>query len=272
MNFKDKDKVFLISVILMVIIVIIFTFVIIFGIWSRTSLSTMGKYDFNKDTYMDDVAVKYQYKIEQLLKSSNINSLIEVLDPEYLESIGLDKTQKDKILTYLKDNWLISTTKSSIKMLEYTIAKGINNVYIYRYKYRLNDIERYVNLIELEPDSYTISFDQISIPDVSNVYTVKSIENIEFEVSTEATLETLIRYNVKITNNTGVTVKFDFDDVTSVEAVLEDNSNIDLAGVIMGSDNYEITDGSSMNQTLSFAIPFDRQLEVKKLIFYGVLM
>ena len=270
MELKDKNKTLFIASVSLIVIIVVVAISVIVWIWSRTSFETMAKYDFNKDTYMDSVATNYQYDLEKLLKSSNIDSLIEVLDPEYLKEIGFEKAQKDKILKYLKDNWLISTTKSSMKILEYTVAKGSNNVYIYRYKYRINGIEKYVNLIELEPDSYTLSFDQTSIPDVSNIYITKNVENIEFEVSTEATLETIIRYNVKITNNTGTTIKFNFDDVTSVEAILDDDSNVDLVGVVMGSDDYEVANGLYINQTLSFAIPFNRQSSVKKLIFYGV--
>lgn len=271
MEIKNKNNMLFILTVVFIITVVVITLFVIFTLWGRTNISSKASYDFNNETYLDKVATTYKNQLDGLLLESNIDSLIPLLRDDYLSSINLDRENKDGILNYLKTNWLVASRPSSMSIIDYEIAKGSNNAYIYRFKYRVNGLSKYVNLIEIEPNSYTLSFEQQNIPNVSEVYVVKNVDNIEFEITTEATLSTVIRYNARITNNTGVNVKFDFNDVTKVEAILKDGSNIDLASVVVGSEeDYMLTNGSMINQTLAFSIPFSSQSSVEKLVFYNV--
>lgn len=271
MELKNKNNMLFILTIAFIVLVVIITGFVIFSLWNRTNFSSKANYDFDKDKYLDEVANIYKNQLDGLLLSSNIDSLIPLLNNDYLTSINLDKNNKEGILNYLEKEWLISKRASSLAVIDYEVAEGSNNAYIYRFKYRVNGLSKYVNLIELEPNSYTLSFDQQNIPSVSEVYIVESVDDIEFEITTEASLSTVIRYNVQITNNKSVDVKFDFNDVTKVEAILDDGSNFDLASVVVGSEeDYKLTSGSYISQTLAFSIPFAYQSRVEKLIFYSV--
>lgn len=273
MELRNKNNiVFVLSVAFIILVVIIAMFAII-TLWGRTNIISKANYEFDEENYLDDVALIYKNQLDRLLLTSNIDNLLPLISDEYLDSIDLDENDKDAVLNYLESNWLITEKASSLAIIDYEVAEGVNNAYIYRFKYRINGLTKYVNLIELEPNSYTLSFEQQNIPSVSEVYIAETVENIEFEVTTEATYETVIRYKVKIKNNTGVDVTFDFNDVTKVEAILEDGSNFDLAGVVVGAEEEnKLTNGSFISQTLAFALPFSKQASVEKLIFYNVLI
>ncbi len=271
MELKNKNNMLFVLTIVFIVLVVIITFFVIFSLWNRTNFSSKANYSFDKDKYLDEVAIIYKNQLDSLLLSSNIDNLIPLLNNDYLTSINLDKSNREGILSYLEKEWLISKRSSSLAVIDYEVAEGSNNAYIYRFKYRVNGLSKYVNLIELEPNNYTLSFDQQNIPSVSEVYIIESVEDIEFEITTEASLATVIRYNVQIKNNKSVDVKFDFNDVTKVEAILDDGSNFDLASVVVGSEeDYKLTSGSYISQTLAFSIPFAYQSRVEKLIFYSV--
>lgn len=272
MEIKNKDNILFISTVLFILLCIIIAIVFIVFIWTRTGIGLVAEYNFDKDNYQDNVAKMYKSEIEKLLNGYDDDKLIKLINVNYLEKNNLSKDNKDEIINFLKNNRLMSTTKSSLAIVDYEVAEGSNNMYIYRFRYRVNGFTKYVNLLEIEPSSYTLSFEQNEIPNVSKVYVAKIIDNINFEVTTAQTLTSVITYNVKITNNSDYDIQFEFDDISKVRIILDDETGIELAGVVTApEDEFKLNNGGSyLNQEFSFELPFSKQASVKSIVFYKV--
>lgn len=270
-NVKNKNNLIFYITIAMIVVVAIISIVVIVNIWTGSSKNLMATYTFNEDTYLDKVARNYQLRMSSILVSNNFATLEKILDNDYLKSVGLENATSDEKKDYLLKNNIIATSASNLVISNYEVAKGVENTYVYRYAYQVGGKAKYFNLIEHEPYDYTISFEQDAIPSISEVYVDKIIDDIDFEISTEASLSTVVRFNAKITNNSNDTIKFDFNSISKVAVYLEDGSSETLAGIVtVSEDECTLKPQSFLNKTLEFAIPFSRQSEIQKIVFYSV--
>lgn len=269
MKLKNKNDIFLFSMILFVVIAIISVVVVVINIWKKSDENDISKYNYS--SFEGEVVSLYKKELERLLKKSNSKLLIEKLDNEYLNSIGLSKDDPEKIIEYLNNKHLLSTLPT---ILDYSLSSNDETgLYVYDFTYRTNGFRRKVYLIETEPYVYSISFEQDYTPSVAKKNVTQITDNIRFELSLLESTSESVKYNIKITNNNDNVVKFDFNNVSSVELYLNDDSKIKLAAVVATAENdFMLTKNSYFNQELFFSVPLDKQSQIKAIMFYNVLI
>lgn len=272
MNLKNKnDKLFLIMV-FFIIAVIVFLIVSLFFIW-RGKDDDGGLTSYSYSGFEDKVVTMYQKQVQILLKQSNVKLLAEKLDDEFLSNNNLSRDNLDKLRNYLNSKGLLSKNRASIT--NYTTS--INNetgVVVYRFKYyNLNGYTRYINLIETQPYVYTLSFDEVSTLTSAKRNIIDSSNKIKFELNLRESTTNYLKYNLKITNENDEIVKFDFNNVSSVELLLSNGKTEKLSSVIASSEeDFELTKNSYLNQELFFNINLEEQGNIKSIIFYNVLI
>lgn len=272
MNIENKnDKVFLIMV-FFIIAVIISLIVSLFFIWSgKSEDSGITKYSYTG--FEDKVVTMYQKQMQILLKQSNVKLLAEKLDEEFLSNNNLSRDNLDALTNYLNYKGLLSKNRASIT--NYTTSTNSNTgVVVYRFKYyNSNGFTRYVNLIETQPYVYTLSFDEVSTITSAKRNVIDSSNKIKFELNLQESTTNSLKYNLKITNENERIVKFDFNNVSSVELQLNSGKTIKLSSVIASSEeDFELTKNSYLNQELFFDINLEEQGNIKAILFYNVLI
>lgn len=272
MKLGKNDKILLL-IVSFIVIVVILLIVLLFMIWSPKNNKNNDIITYSYPGFEEKVVTMYQKQLQVLLKESNTKLLAEKLDDEFLSNKSLNRDNITAIKKYMNDNKLVTTNRAAITgyELSYNDESGVA---VYRFKYyNKYGFTRYVNLIETEPYIYTLSFESEYVPTSAKKNVIDSYENIKFEINLLESKSSSVKYNAKITNNNENTVKFNFNDVSSVELLLNDGSNIKLSSVIASNEeNYVLTTTSYINQELFFAIPSEKQGNIKSIIFYNVLI
>lgn len=269
MKLNKNDKLLLYTIIF-IFIVIISLIVSLFYIWRSEEESGITSYTYLG--FEEEVVSMYQKQLQILLKENNAKLLAQKLDTQFLVDTNLSRDNITAINQYLKNKSLYSTSRNAI--VDYTIsANESTGVVVYRFKYyNLDNKLKYVNLIETEPYVYTVSFENEYTYTSAKKSVIDSINGVKFELSLQESKENSLKYNAKITNTTFEKVQFNFNNVSSVELFLKDGSKIKLSSVIASNDDYVLGKDSYINQELFFALPLDRQGEIKSIVFYNVLI
>lgn len=270
MKIKNKNDIILLSIVLFVLCSIIVSFVFIFNIWNKKNDENyIGRYSYSG--FEENVVSRYQKEIEKILKKDKALYLVGKLNDEYLKSINLTKDKPYEVINYLNKQNLLS---SSPTVTEYSYSiDDSTGIYIYDFTYDSNGYNKKVYIIEEEPYKYTISFDQEYIPKVAKEKVTAYDSGIEFELTLLESKSNSVKYNLKITNNSTNVIKFDFNNVSSVELNLEDGSYIKLASVVASNEeDYYLNKNSYFNQELFFSIPIDKQSKIDSIILYNVLI
>ena len=130
-----------------------------------------------------------------------------------------------------------------------------SEIYVFRYYYKNYNDYKYVNVIEREPNIYTITFDQdIEYLGEYNkeIYTGMN-NNVECEASLIDIGNNFLKYNIKITNNNNnLTATIDMNDVTTF-CLFGDDFQTPVSSVTTTSIE-ELTKNSSVNMELYFNI------------------
>lgn len=272
MNLENKnDKLFLIMV-FFIVAVVISLIVSLFFIW-RGKDDDGGLTSYSYSGFEEKIVTMYQKQVQILLKQSNVKLLAEKLDEEFLSDNNLSRDNLDGLKIYLTSKGLLSKNRASIT--NYTTSTNSDTgVVVYRFKYyNSNGYTRYVNLIETQPYVYTLSFDEVNTSTSAKRSVIDSSNKIRFELSLQESTTTSLKYNLKITNENDETVKFDFNNVSSVELLLNDGKTEKLSSVIASSEeDFELTKNSYLNQELFFNINLEEQGNIKSIIFYNVLI
>lgn len=265
----------------LILFISISVILMIFSIWNiwkekkvEESINKFSKVSFERKTYE-----AYKNDIISMLTLGNTDKLIDKLDNSFLDKIKIERNEKDKIVDYLKDQNLICPIPE-ITNLEFNYNEK-NEQYLYIITYKSNGETKKMYLNESEPFEYTIEFEvnfvdnEIknvnSLPTIAKKNTEENIDGINFVLSVEEATSQNIRYNVKITNNSKKTIKFDFNDITNVELFMNDGSIYKLASVVVSSDeNYKLPPNSFINRELFFNVPIERQGEISSIVFYNV--
>lgn len=269
MKLNRNDK-FLLCTIIFIVILVISLIVSLFFIWRKKEDSGITSYTYLG--FEEEVVSMYQKQLQILLKENNVRLLAQKLDEQFLADAKLSRDNLISLKQYLKNNALYSLNRNAV--VNYTVsANEDTGLVVYRFKYyNLDNKLRYVNLIETEPYVYTISFENEYTYTSAKKSVIDLIDGVKFELSLQESKENSLKYNAKITNTGNEKAKFDFNNVSSVELILKDGSKIKLSSVVASNDDYVLNKDSYINQELFFALPLDRQGEIKSIIFYNVLI
>lgn len=269
MKLNRNDK-FILYAVIFIIFIVILLFTSLYFIWSNKNRSDIDTYKYNG--FESECVSMYKKQLQILLKSNNSKMLIQRLDEQFLTDNNLTRNNLSQVKEYLEKNKLFAYNNNAI--LDYTIsANEKTGLVVYRFKYyNVNGNTKYVNLIETEPYLYTISFENGYTTTSARKSVVDSTDDLKIELSLIESKENSIKYNAKITNISNKTIQFNFNNVASVELILNDGSKVKLSSVIASSDDYILNANSYLNQELFFAIPIEKHGEIKSIVFYNVLI
>lgn len=270
MKIKNKNDIILLSIVLFVISSIIVACIYIYNIWNKKyDENYIGKYSYTG--FDENVVLRYQNELEKILRKDKALYLVGKLDDEYLKSINLTKDKPYDVIKYLNKQNLLA---SSPTIIEYSYSiDDSTGVYVYYFTYDSNGYIKKVHLIEREPYIYTISFDQEHIPSVAKKNVTAYENGLKFELTLLDSKYDSVKYNLKITNNSSNVVKFDFNNVSSVELNLDDGNYIKLASVVASNEeDYYLNRNSCFNQELFFSVPIDKQSKIDSIVLYNILI
>jgi len=269
MQLNKNDKVMIYSIIF-IIIVVISLFVSLYFIWfSKDEDTGIDSYTYNG--FEEEIITVYQKQLRILLKSTNVKLLAEKLDNSYIESNKLSLNNLNSLKSHFTTKGLL--TKGYANITGYTVSMNDESgVAVYRFKYyNAQGYERYVNLIEKEPYVYSLSFEDDFVVSSAKKNIIDTYNDIKFEITLEESTKDSLKYNAKITNNSSELIKFDFNNVSSVELNLITGEKIKLSSVIASSEeNYKLTKNSYLNQELFFVVPIEQQGKISSIVFYNV--
>ena len=270
MQIKNRNNFIFWSMVTFIFVLSAVLICVIFVIWfSNESTPSVGIYSYKG--FENTVVKDYQLQLQNLLKESNARKLVELLNEDYLENLNLSKENPEKVIEYLKSQFLLSTNP---KINSYTVSSNLSTgVYVYKFTYYSNSFEKKVYLIETEPYVYTLSFDQNYSATNAKKKALKVQDNVKIEITLIESTDNSLKYNAKITNNNDDDIKLDFNDVSNVDMYFSDGAKIKLATVVTLPDEYfNLTKNSYLNQELFFNVPLERQGEIVSIVFSNIVI
>ena len=264
MNELDKKSKKLL-IVFVVIYAIILLAVLIY-IWSPKKSKKQS--DINKYStveYKDKMAKIYFTDFANLIAGDD-KTFYEKISPDYLDKNNL---KESNFRSFLESKSVIG---NNIEMKSYTLLKQEDKD-IYRILYNVNGFNRYVIVTESKPYEYTLSFEQDTIPNVTNNggNTTDLSDGIKFKIEELERKTTSIKYKVVITNENEFDVSFNFDDINNVVLVLSDGNTYRVAGTVISMDeNNTLSKGSSITKEFFFSVSSEKQAKISKLRFRNV--
>ena len=253
---SDKKEKILINIAISVVIIILI--VIIYLIWSPTfsSNESINTYD-SSITYESTMEEYYRSYLNENLKITNFDNLYENINKEYIEnSIGEDN--KDKLEQYLRDNNLISM---NVTIDNVTVSNN-GYQYIYRFSYYVHNMKKYVNITEIRPYIFEISFEQSDLSTLNNGNFNFIQDDIYYAFEVLSSNDTSIKYKLTITNNSNHEVIYDFSNLNSIQ-LINNNRYINMALIANSSTvDYSISPGSYKSIEILFNVPFSEQMNI----------
>ena len=214
----------------------------------------------------------YTIKLKKLLSKGDLEELYNKLDSNYISSNNLNK---DNYISFLENKGYIS---EKIEIISSTVNIQENEIYVYRFLYSNGMENKYVNVIEIKPYEYSLSFEQDTLPNVnkeeennnnnleiseSSSDKVTVLNNVKYSVSKKSIRDNGITYTLKITNNSEDEIRYKFDNITNVSVVLEDGKEAFMGGTVMTSDEDNLSVSGYLEKDLFFAVSSSDQNKIK---------
>ena len=246
------------SIIKAFIIYIIITLIVLIYIWIP---KTDGRIKYSKidmDNKKKELANYYYNDILSKFKSSNKETISNLLSDDYLYFVN---KKSEDVITELEEEGVFSSDVTMSSMTVYE-DKGT-----YVYTASINDSIK-INLIEEEPYSYVIAFDNFYSYDESAETVTK--ENVKFTIDSEYRNFEYIKYEMRIENKENVYCSFKFGDIKGVQVVLEDGTKFDLANSVATEEYTVLNTNTTKSKQFVFNIPVQLQNSIEYMIFNDV--
>ncbi len=273
-----NKKTFNFTTLFIVVYAILAIIVLLFIWWPKDKLNNVnGNFKYS-DVDEEQMAIDiYKTELTPLLSEKNIDKLYEKLNYNYMAQNNITK---DNYKSFLETCNYIS---DSVNIIECSVSRQGNDIYIYKFKYSSNNEIHYVNLIESFPYEYSLSFEQDTIPIVDNTSSISNIENnskseetsnnsntktsviddIVYEIKVNTIRDNGISYTLKITNNSDKNAEYNFDNITNVSAIMSDGKIANMGGTVISSEEDIVTPNGSLEKDLFFAISSQDQYKIK---------
>lgn len=273
-----NKKTFNFTTLFIVVYAILAIIVLLFIWWPKDKLNNVnGNFKYS-DVDEEQMAIDiYKTELTPLLSKKNMDKLYEKLNYNYMAQNSITK---DNYKSFLETCNYIS---DSVNIIECSVSRQGNNIYIYKFKYSSNNEIHYVNLIESFPYEYSLSFEQDTIPIVDNTSSISNIENnskseetsnnsntktsviddIVYEIKVNTIRDNGISYTLKITNNSDKNAEYNFDNITNVSAIMSDGKIANMGGTVISSEEDIVTPNGSLEKDLFFAISSQDQYKIK---------
>lgn len=273
-----NKKTFNFTTLFIVVYAILAIIVLLFIWWPKDKLNNVnGNFKYS-DVDEEQMAIDiYKTELTPLLSKKNMDKLYEKLNYNYMAQNSITK---DNYKSFLETCNYIS---DSVNIIECSVSRQGNDIYIYKFKYSSNNEIHYVNLIESFPYEYSLSFEQDTIPIVENTSSISNIENnskseetlnnsntktsviddIVYEIKVNTIRDNGISYTLKITNNSDKNAEYNFDNITNVSAIMSDGKIANMGGTVISSEEDIVTPNGSLEKDLFFAISSQDQYKIK---------
>lgn len=273
-----NKKTFNFTVLFIALYAILAIIILLFIWWPKDKLNNVnGNFKYS-DVDEEQMAIDiYKTELTPLLSKKNMDKLYEKLNYNYMAQNSITK---DNYKIFLETCNYIS---DSINIIECSVSRQENDIYIYKFKYSSNNQIYYVNLIESFPYEYSLSFDQDTIPIVDNTSSkgntenslnseetssksntkISVIDDIKYEIKVNTIRDNGISYTLKITNNSDKNAEYNFDNITNVSAIMSDGKIANMGGTVISSDEDIVTPNGSLEKDLFFAISSQDQYKIK---------
>lgn len=273
-----NKKTFNFTTLFIVVYAILAIIVSLFIWWPKDKLNNVnGNFKYS-DVDEEQMAIDiYKTELTPLLSKKNMDKLYEKLNYNYMAQNNITK---DNYKSFLETCNYIS---DSVNIIECSVSRQGNDIYIYKFKYSSNNEIHYVNLIESFPYEYSLSFEQDTIPIVDNTSSISNIENnskseetsnnsntktsviddIVYEIKVNTIRDNGISYTLKITNNSDKNAEYNFDNITNVSAIMSDGKIANMGGTVISSEEDIVTPNGSLEKDLFFAISSQDQYKIK---------
>lgn len=273
-----NKKTFNFTTLFIVVYAILAIIVLLFIWWPKDRLNNVnGNFKYS-DVDEEQMAIDiYKTELTPLLSKKNMDKLYEKLNYNYMAQNSITK---DNYKSFLETCNYIS---DSVNIIECSVSRQGNDIYIYKFKYSSNNEIHYVNLIESFPYEYSLSFEQDTIPIVDNTSSISNIENnskseetsnnsntktsviddIVYEIKVNTIRDNGISYTLKITNNSDKNAEYNFDNITNVSAIMSDGKIANMGGTVISSEEDIVTPNGSLEKDLFFAISSQDQYKIK---------
>ena len=232
-----------ILIIIIGIIVVLCTFIISFSDNEEDEIiNKISPY-----SYTENMIIEYENIVKNLLNARNTEELYNKLDANYITKNNLNQ---ENVKSFLIDNGLVG---NSVAIISSEVFQQ-DEIYIFRYYYKNYSDNKYVNVIELSPNEYYISFDQeIGDINTSQIRYSSDIDNIYFDLSLVEKSEDSVKFLIKVLNQGEFDVFVDFNDINTFSLIKENGDIYKLSGVV-AQDNNLIQPNSSITPELYFSI------------------
>ena len=273
-----NKKTFNFTTLFIVVYAILAIIVLLFIWWPKDKLNNVnGNFKYS-DVDEEQMAIDiYKTELTPLLSKKNMDKLYEKLNYNYMAQNSITK---DNYKSFLETCNYIS---DSVNIIECSVSRQGNDIYIYKFKYSSNNEIHYVNLIESFPYEYSLSFEQDTIPIVENTSSISNIENnskseetlnnsntktsviddIVYEIKVNTIRDNGISYTLKITNNSDKNAEYNFDNITNVSAIMSDGKIANMGGTVISSEEDIVTPNGSLEKDLFFALSSQAQYKIK---------
>lgn len=273
-----NKKTFNFTTLFIVVYAILAIIVLLFIWWPKDKLNNVnGNFKYS-DVDEEQMAIDiYKTELTPLLSKKNMDKLYEKLNYNYMAQNNITK---DNYKSFFETCNYIS---DSVNIIECSVSRQGNDIYIYKFKYSSNNEIHYVNLIESFPYEYSLSFEQDTIPIVENTSSISNIENnskseetlnnsntktsviddIVYEIKVNTIRDNGISYTLKITNNSDKNAEYNFDNITNVSAIMSDGKIANMGGTVISSEEDIVTPNGSLEKDLFFAISSQDQYKIK---------
>lgn len=240
---------------------IFITLIVLIFIWIPKTDGRI-KYDkVNMDSKKQELATYYYNKILSEFKNLNKESVSSLLSNNYL---NFSNKENKEIINELEEKGVFS---SEISMSNMTVYED-KGTYVYTATINtLNDNIK-INLIEEKPYNYAIAFDDFY--SFTNSEKTVTKENIKFTIDSEYRNFEYIKYDMRIENKENVYCSFDFNNITGVQAVLEDGTKFALANAVSTEAATVVRQNTTISKQFVFNIPVQLQNSIEYIIFNDV--
>lgn len=261
-KFLEENEENLVSIITILFIVLSVFIIIILWINTIGNITNQAINQLTEVDYDNNMKAEYQNILNTLLNTNHIDELYKKLEIGYISKNNINE---DNIREFLLKNNLIG---NSIYFISSDVIDNVDGTKIFRFYYKNYSNYKYVNVIEINPNEYYISFEQENIVDYINFATSGVYEGIRYEIAPLETTSNSIKYELKITNENELDANIDFNDVNAIQLVTS-NGNISLGGVI-AENNKNITKGSTISRELYYNIDENSISNIIGITIYNV--
>ena len=256
-NEDNLTSIIYIAGIIIAVAIIIFMWAFSFKSVKKNPINTFVQTDLKTE-----VENKYEGILSNLLKASNSEKLFAKMDIKYLNNNNLNENNFKEFI--IKEGYV----GNAINFISTSVSSNEEGVYLYRFYYKNYSDFKYVNVIEVTPNEYYISFDQNEIPDTARNSKIGTTDDIKYELLLKEYNDSYVKLLLKIENINLEDMKININDINTF-SLRNNGIYIPLSGVVTSSTNI-LSTNSSVLVELNYNVDITTYLGCSDLVIRNV--